>query len=84
MVVGARQGLRANTRGGRYQAVGVVTHVPQRNQGQGHPGAILRGDLVLSSHNRRDRPPATIRKKQMNVWNSQKWTAVWNSATRDT
>lgn len=55
--------LMNTTQGGPYQAVGVIAHVPQRNQRQGHPGTILRGNLVLSSHNGRDRPPVTIRKE---------------------
>ena len=49
---------------GAHQAAGVVAHVPQGNKSQGHPGAILRGNLVLSSHNGRDRPPATIQRKE--------------------
>jgi len=49
---------------GAHQAAGVVAHVPQGNKCQGHPGAVLRGNLVLSSHNGRDRPPATIQRKE--------------------
>ena len=45
---------------GAHQAAGVVAHVPQGDKREGHPGAVLRGNLVLSSHNGRDRPPVVL------------------------
>lgn len=40
-----------------YQAVGVVTHVPEGDEGQSDPAAVHRGDLVLTGHHRGDGPP---------------------------
>lgn len=52
-------------RGGRYQAVGVIAHVPERNQRQGHPGTVLGGNLVLPRHNGGNCPPATTRERRV-------------------
>lgn len=46
---------------GTYQAVGVVAHVPQRDESQGDPAAVLRGDLVLPRHDGGHGPPAERR-----------------------
>jgi len=42
---------------GPHQSVGVVTHVPQRDQGQDDVAAVLSGDLVLAGHHRGHGPP---------------------------
>lgn len=42
-----------------YQSVCVVTHVPQGDEGQSDPAAVLSGDLVLAGHHRGHCPPVT-------------------------
>ena len=41
-----------------HQPVGVIAHVPERDEGQGDPAAVLGGDLILTGHHGRNGPPA--------------------------
>lgn len=40
-----------------HQSICVVAHVPERNEGQGDPAAILSRDLILTGHHRGYGPP---------------------------
>lgn len=42
-----------------YQSICVVTHVPEGDEGQSDPAAVLSRDLVLTGHHRGHRPPVT-------------------------
>lgn len=40
-----------------HQAIGVVAHVPERDEGQCDPTSVCSRNLVLTSHYRRHCPP---------------------------
>ncbi len=40
-----------------HQAIGVVAHVPERDEGQCDPTSICCGNLVLTGHHRGHCPP---------------------------
>lgn len=42
-----------------YQSISVVAHVPEGDEGQSDPAAVLSRDLVLTGHHRGHGPPVT-------------------------
>ena len=57
-----------------HQPVGVIAHVPEGDEGQGDPAAVLGGDLVLTGHHRRDGPPANGEREREGGRESQRET----------